>query len=52
MMSIYYMIAVFICDISFILTMIMPYSDYTKGPNMSTLSLMLGLLSFTVGGVF
>ena len=51
-LSIYYLIAVIICDISFILTMIMQYSDYKKGQNMSKLSMMLGLLSFTVGGVF
>lgn len=51
-LSIYYLIAVIICDISFILTMIMQYRDYKKGQNMSKLSMMLGLLSFTVGGVF
>ena len=51
-LSIYYLLVVIVCDISFILTMIMQYRDYKKGQNMSKLSMMLGLLSFTVGGIF
>lgn len=47
-----YLIAVIICDISFVFTMIMQYKSAKKGQNLSKLSMMLGLISFTVGGIF
>jgi geranylgeranylglycerol-phosphate geranylgeranyltransferase len=47
-----YLIAVIICDLCFVSTMITQYRSAEKGQNLSKLSMILGLVSFTVGGIF
>jgi len=40
-----------LCDIFFVITMITQYRSTKKGQQFSKLSMILGLLSFTIGGL-
>ncbi len=51
-LSIYYAIAVVFCDISFVSTLFIQYRDVAKGQNLSKISMILGLASYMVGGIF
>ncbi len=47
-----YLLAVSVCDLSFGLTLIFQYKNARQGQNFSKISMVLGLISFTVGGIF
>ncbi len=49
--GIYYLFAVAVCDLFFLITMFTQYKSAEKGQQFSKLSMILGLLSFTVGGL-
>lgn len=49
--SFYYLIPLSICDTLFVLTGIIQYKSEKKGQNLSKLSMIMGLVSFTVGGL-
>ena len=49
--GVYYLLAVILCDIFFVITMITQYRSAKKGQQFSKLSMILGLLSFTIGGL-
>ncbi len=46
-----YLIAVMFCDLFFIMTLIMQYKNSKTGQQLSKLSMILGLISFAVGGI-
>ena len=46
-----YLIIVIVCDASFILTLRVQYKSAKKGEQFSKLSMILGLVAFTVGGL-
>ncbi len=47
-----YLIAVIVCDICFAATLATQYKSAREGQKLSKVSMILGLVSFTVGGIF
>ena len=49
--GIYYLLAVAVCDVFFVFTIVTQYKSAKKGQQFSKLSMILGLISFTIGGL-
>ncbi|EQD80184.1 (S)-2,3-di-O-geranylgeranylglyceryl phosphate synthase [mine drainage metagenome] len=49
--SIYYLIAVSFCDSAFLITVYIQFSSVKKAQRFSKLSMILGLISFAIGGL-